>query len=183
MRNALILHGTNGDHNDNWLPWLERELKGRGYRVWNPDLPGANKPNIQRYNEFIFPKWQFDWDSIIIGHSSGAVAILGILQNLSKNIVINKALLVAGFTDNLQWDALDDLFLVPFDWKRIKKKAKDIILFHSDNDPFIPIEQSDLFRDKLKAETYIEPNMFHYNEEAGIDKAPFVLEKLLGMIR
>lgn len=170
MKNALLLHGTSGDHNDNWLPWLERELKGRGYRVWNPDLPGANKPNIQRYNEFILPRWKFDKDSIIIGHSSGAVAILGILQNLQKNVVIKRALLVAGFTDNLQWDALDDLFLVPFDWKRIKKKAKDVVLFHSDNDPYVPLNHGKKLEVNLDAKLVFLPGQFHFSVSSGGDR-------------
>lgn len=79
MRNALLLHGTNGDHTSNWLPWLESELSKRGYKVFLPDLPRADKPNIRRYNDYIFPRWEFTNESIIVGHSSGAVAALGIL--------------------------------------------------------------------------------------------------------
>ena len=54
MKNALILHGTANDATRNWIPWLKKELENRNYRVWAPNLPGAETPNIERYNQFIF---------------------------------------------------------------------------------------------------------------------------------
>lgn len=39
MKNALILHGTNADHNENWFPWLHKQLEEKDYKVWTPDLP------------------------------------------------------------------------------------------------------------------------------------------------
>lgn len=50
MKNALILHGTDADHTQNWFPWLEKELLQRNYEVWVPDLPQSDHPNIRRYN-------------------------------------------------------------------------------------------------------------------------------------
>ena len=67
--------------------------------VWTPDLPNTNDTDINKWVDFVLSNkdWQFDEDSIIIGHSSGATTILGLLQKLPKNTKINKALLVAGF--------------------------------------------------------------------------------------
>ena len=70
MKNALILHGLSSGHSGNWFPWLEKELNQNGYKVWVPDLPQADKPNIDRNNAFIFANWKFDNDSIICYHSS-----------------------------------------------------------------------------------------------------------------
>lgn len=163
MKNALLLHGISDNHTKNWFPWLERELTAKKYHVWTPDLPQSDKPNIQRYNKFIFPKWKFNKESILIGHSSGAVAILGILQDLPEDTVIDKALLVAGFTDNLNWDALDDLFIKQFDWDKIKKNAKKIVLIHSDNDPYVPLEHGQKLKKFLNAEFVVLPCQFHFS--------------------
>lgn len=84
MKNALILHDTGNDHTGNWFPWLKTQLKNKGYKVWVPDLPDADTPSTKRYNKFLLEEndWEFNDESLIIGRSSGAVAILGLLQEL-----------------------------------------------------------------------------------------------------
>ena len=99
-----------------------KRIKKTGYRVWTPDLPGSEKPNITRYNKFLFPKWKLDKDSIIIGHSSGALATLGFLQEAQESLVIDRAFLVAGFVGNLDWDALDEIASYKPDWVKVKKR-------------------------------------------------------------
>lgn len=142
MKNALILHGTEGTPQDNWFPWLKDELQKKGYNVWVPQLPHAEKPNIKRYNKFIFGNsdWKFDEDSVLIGHSSGAVTILGILQYLPDDVTVGTCVLVGSFKNNLEWDVLDGLFEEPFDFKKIKSKAKWFIFIHSDDDPYCPLD-------------------------------------------
>jgi len=132
MKNALILHGTEGSPKDNWLPWLGQELGKLNWKVWVPDLPRAEKPNIDRYNQFLLANenWQFDGDSVLVGHSSGAVAILGLLQALPDGVQVRSCYLVGAFKNDLSWDALDELFEKPFDFELIKTKAKRFIFIH-----------------------------------------------------
>lgn len=181
MKNALILHGTNNNHTDNWFPWLAQEFRARGYVVWVPDLPQADRPNIDRYNAFIFDQWQFDDDLIVVGHSSGAVAILGVLQALPKDVVVKKAVMVAGFTDDLDWKPLRNLFVTPFDWNLIKQHAKHIVLFHSDDDPYVPLAHGKRLRDALGAELIVTNGQGHFNLEKGSQykRFPKLLEKIL----
>jgi len=181
MNNALILHGTGGNHNSNWFPWIHRELKNLGWEVWTPDLPGADAPDIRKYNDFILGKWKFNKDSVIVGHSSGAVAILGLLQAIPKNVVINKAILVAGFTDDLGSKSLSGLFRYKFDWKKIKSKASKFILYHSDDDPYVKLDYGRKLEKSLDAELIILKNQGHFNLEKGpvYQRFPEVLEKIL----
>ena len=183
MKNALILHGTGNDPTRNWIPWLKKELESRKFHVWAPNLPGADKPNIKRYNEFIFSQWKFDSDSIIIGHSSGAVAIFGLLQALPEYVVINKALLVAGFTDDLDYPPVKDMFTKPFDWKKIKRQAKSFILFHSDNDPYVPLWHGEKMREYFGAELIVMNDQGHFSTTTypgdRYKQFPQLLEKIL----
>ena len=181
MKNVLILHGTGSNSQGNWFPWLKKELLEREYKVWVPNLPDADHPNTKKYLKYIFSNWKFDSESVVIGHSSGAVAILGLLQSLSKNVVIKKAILVSAFKDNLGWDVLNGLFKEPFDWKKIKSHAQKIILYHSDTDPYVPLSHAQYLKEKLDAELIVKKNQGHFNLELGpqYKKFPELLEKVL----
>ncbi len=165
---AVILHGTNADHTQNWFPWLKSELEKLGFEVWVPDLPNADRPNIERYNTLLFGN---DWDfsnNLIIGHSSGAVAILGLLQSLPNNTKINTAILAGSFTKRLaedpSWDMLTELFYRPFDFDSIRKKARQFIFVHSEDDPYCPIEQAEELHEKLGGEFIRFKNKGHFTE-------------------
>lgn len=181
MKNALILHGTEGHNKENWFPWLEEQLKANGYVVWTPNLPQSNKPNIERYKEFVFPRWNFDEDSIIVGHSSGAVAALAFLQELPKEMKIHAVYSVAGFLGNLDWDALDDIASYPFRWTRLKRKVQKIVLFHSDDDPYVPLDHGKKLQALLNAELVIMPGQKHFSvsTEARYTAFPELLRKIL----
>lgn len=183
MRNALILHGTNGNSKHNWFPWLKKKLEENNYKVWVPDLPGAEKPNLKRYNEFIFGNkdWEFNSQSVIIGHSSGAVAILGLLQKLPEDLVIDKCILVGSFKDNLGRDDLNGLFVQPFDFEVIKRKAKKFIFLHSDNDPYCPLEHAKHLSEKLDGKLIVKKGQKHFSISTGgekFKKIPIILELL-----
>ena len=183
MKNALILHGTNGTSKGNWIPWLKAELEKVGYQVWTPDLPGADKPSIKRYNEFLFENkdFSFNEETIIIGHSSGSVEILGLLQELLENIKIKAVYLIGSFKDNLGRDDLRELFEEPFNFGLIKTKASKFVYFHSDDDPYCPLEHAKYLVDKTNGELIILPGQKHFNiSTAGekYKKFPELLEKI-----
>lgn len=163
MKNALILHGTGNSSSDNWFLWLKGELEERGFKVWVPDLPGAHNPNLDRYMKFIFENWEFDKDSIIIGHSSGAFTILGIFEKLPKGLVIEKAILVAGFVSDLGFRAINELFLKPLDYLKIKGKAKKFVLIHSDDDPYVPIWHGYELKKRLGGKLVIMKGQKHFS--------------------
>ncbi len=178
MKNALILHGTNSNSSINWFPWLKKELEEKGYKVWVPDLPHAEKPNIQRYNNFLFANrdWVFDSESIIIGHSSGAVEILGLLQSFPDGTVVNKSILVGSFKDDLGWDSLKELFIKPFDFEKIKKHSEQFIFIHSDNDPYCPLEHAEYLSQKVNGKLIVKKRQGHFSGEKVT--IPEILEEL-----
>lgn len=165
MLNALILHGTGGYPTENWFDWLRQELEQSGCPTQVPQLPDANRPNIKRYNQFLLHELQCDFnqDTILIGHSSGAVAILGLLQALPESVQVDTCYLVGSFKDDLGWEALRDLFNPPLDLARIKTKAKHFIFIHADNDPYCPLAHAEYLATQLAGELLIKEGQKHFS--------------------
>jgi len=157
MKNALILHGTDGDPESNWFPWLKKKLETRGYKVWTPLLPGNHTPNREVYNDYLFSNgWDFT-DGILVGHSSGAVSVLNMLMD-ERCPEVRLAIMVSawksGIPGRYEPDNTQFVNLFPpdgFNFETIKRKAGKIAFVHSDDDPYCPIEQARYLADKLDA--------------------------------
>lgn len=180
MKNALILHGTGGSSKGNWFPWLKTKLEERGYKVAVPDLPGSDAPNIKRYNEFLLSQgFEYNEETVVIGHSSGAVEILGLLQALPEGTKIKAAIFVGAFMDDLGRDDLKGLFEEPFDFEKIETRADKFIFIHSDDDPLCPLEGAQFLSDMLDAELIVQTGQQHYSIGKGgsqFKEFPFILE-------
>lgn len=185
MKNALILHGTGGNPKENWFDWLRVELEKEGWRVWVPHLPDSDAPNIKRYNRFLLEeqRWDFNEESIIIGHSSGAVAILGLLEELPENVIVDRCYLVGAFKDDLGRTDLTGLFEEPFDFAKIKQHAQKLVFIHADNDPHCPLTHAQYLAEQTGGQLIIKPGQKHfsvgtYGEQ--YRQFPFLLELILG---
>jgi len=160
---AVILHGTASNHTGNWFPWLKKELEKLGYKVWVPDLPLAERPNVDRYTKFLLGQ---DWDfnqNLVIGHSAGAVELLDLVEKLPADTMINTAILVAVFQGDLGWEALKDLGDLKFNLEKIRKKAKKFIVVHSEDDPYCPVGDAREVAEKLHAEFVPMDGMKHFS--------------------
>lgn len=169
MKNALILHGTDGYPTENWFDWLRQELEKIGYQASVPQLPHADRPNIDRYNQYLLTKtppnrnFRFNEETILIGHSSGAVAILGLLQTLPDEAAVDTCYLVGAFKDDLGWDVLSELFVTPFDFAKIKTKVKKFVFIHSDNDPYCPLEHAQFLAKELAGQLIVRAGQKHFS--------------------
>lgn len=165
MKKALILHGTSGNSQKNWFPWLKAQLESQGYEVWCPDLPEADEPSIEKYNKFILANQDFkvDKDTILIGHSSGSVAILGLLDALPANVRVAGCYLIGSFINDLGWESLKQLFVKPFDFKKIKTQSRLWYFIHSDDDPYCPLEQAEYLHDQMGGDLIVIPGQKHFS--------------------
>lgn len=186
----LVLHGTGSSSKGNWFPWLKSELESLGHEVWVPDLPDADRPNIQKYNELVLNSgWDFN-DCVVIGHSSGAVALLGLLQALPEGVRINTAVFAGVFTKRLSespsWEMLRELFKKPFDFEAIKQKADKFIFVHSGDDPICDINEAKSLHAKIGGKfvelngkghfiTRLDPSMTEFPELLEVIKTKILL--------
>jgi len=170
MKNALILHGTDFDKEqkqrfNNWFPWLASEIEKLGYSVWVPELPEAWHPDLNRYWNFL-KDFEYNPETILVGHSSGGTMVFGLLHKLPKDIKIKLAVSVAGFYKDEGWGC-EGLFSQPYDWEKIKQQAQTIKLIWSPDDPYISAEQTDYLANKLSVKPDIFPGKKHFNLEGG----------------
>lgn len=191
MKTALILHGTDATPQSNWFPWLKAALEKNGYLVWAAALPNAHKPNLELYTTTLlstkydlgsYPMgWDYNENTLIVGHSSGAVAILGLLQALPKDKTVGTCVLVGSFRNDLGWDSLSELFEKPFDFELIKTNARKFIFVHSDNDPYCPLEDAEYLCKQVGGELVVLPGQGHFSAEPNPEYTKF--PKLLEIIK
>lgn len=135
MKNAIILHGRGSSPNDYWFPYVKKELEKRGYSVWTPKLPNADRADLMTQLPYVLKNGTFNEETILVGHSSGASLILAILDELKKPI--KQAVLVAGFL--LRGKPRPDCAVKnedEYNWKKMKKNVKHIVFINAANDPW-----------------------------------------------
>lgn len=77
----------------------------------------------------------------------------------------------------------DELVFVAYgpDTEKVKSKMGTSFALFSDNDPWVPVENAEDFKERLGSEVLIQHNQSHFNEGAGFTELPIALEKLLEM--
>lgn len=183
MKNAIIIHGTYGNPNENWFPWLKNELEKVGYYVDVPSFPTPENQSLESWKNIFSNKYieKLNSDSIIIGHSLGVAFILTILESL--NHPVRAIFLVSGFLEllgNKEFDDLNKSFIDKnFNWEKIKSNVEKIYIYHSNNDPYVPMENAQLLAEKLDTTMSIISNAGHFNEKAGYTKFPLLLSDII----
>ncbi|MDP1707178.1 MAG: alpha/beta fold hydrolase [bacterium] len=185
-KSVIIVHGWDGT--PDWFPWLKEELEAKGFQVIVPQLPDTGSPRIQKWVPALAAvAGDADEDTYFVGHSMGCQTIARYLETLPENAKVGGAVFVAGFFKHLtglEDDAdvreTDKHWLgTPVDLTKVKTHLPKSIAIFSDDDPYVPLDNQDDFRDKLGSEIIVEHNKSHFEEGAGFKELPIVLEKLL----
>jgi len=181
MPNVIIIHGSYGSPSENWIPWLKWELEKLGCRVFVPRFPTPKNQSIQNWLT-IFNKYEqyLDRKSIVIGHSIGVAFLLNILEK--RNKPIKAAFFVSGFTgllNNPAFDKLNSSFVDKnFNWQMIKKNCSHFFVFHSNNDPYVPLKKATDLAQNLGVNIILVQDAGHFNEKAGFTKFDLLLQNI-----
>ena len=182
MKKAILIHGSYGNPNENWFLWLKKELENNCHNVTMPLFPTPKDQSLENWMKVFEPYLiNINKETVFIGHSLGATFILSVLEKI--NIRIKACFLVAGFKSMLNIDEFDSVnksFINKvFDWEKIKGNCENFYIYHSDNDPYVPLEQGQELASKLEAVLTVIKDAGHFNEKFGY----ITFEKLLEDIR
>lgn len=189
QKRVFIIHGWEGNPENCWFPWLKKELENKGFSVITPSMPNPEAPEIKLWvghlNNVV---GEVDENTYFIGHSVGCQAILRYLESL-ENKKVGGVIFVAGWfhlkgieeeegTEEVARPWLE----TPIDFKKILKMTNKFTAIFSDDDNYVPIEDTEIFKEKLGAKIIIKHDKGHFSDDVGVKELPVVLEELLKII-
>lgn len=151
-------------------------------------MPNTDSPEIERWVPYLANKvGRCDIDTYFVGHSVGNQTILRYLEGLEAKERAGGVLLVAGWIDlkKAAFESADDEKIAnpwietPIDWKRILDHTRSFTAIFSDDDPYVPLETADIFKERLGAKIVIEHSKGHFTGEDGIKKLDSIRDELL----
>ena len=178
---VFLIHGAYGNPNENWIPWLEKNLEKLGCAVFAPEFPTPEGQTLENWMS-VFEEYLnlVGSDTIVVGHSLGPAFILAVLEKIEEPI--RAAFFIAPFIDSLDnpdFDKINKTFIDrKFDWDKIKKNCGKFVVFHSDNDPYVPLEKAEKIAENLGVEVIVVKKAGHFNEKSGYKKFEMLLEKI-----
>jgi predicted alpha/beta hydrolase family esterase len=195
MKRVFIIHGWGRYPEEGWYPWLKKELEQKGFEVFVPAMPNTDEPKIEEWVNFLENLvGEPDKNTYFVGHSIGCQAILRYLGKLNAKKV-GGAIFVAGWFHLSEFSFKEEpseeeesrniarpWMETPINFEKVKKTTNNFVAIFSDNDPYVPIEDKDIFKEKLGAEIIMEHNKGHFGDSDGITELPIALNSLLKML-
>jgi uncharacterized protein len=150
---AILIHGNGGSTADDiWLPFLERGLTALGLTVVNRTFPDNVRARARIWLPFI-EELGADENTILIGHSSGAVAAM----RYAETHRLRGSVLVSPCHTDLgdPGEAASGYYRAPWRWPQIRGNQRWIAIYHSTDDPHVPAAEARFIAAKLQC-SYFE---------------------------
>ena len=188
MKRVFIVHGWEGYPHEGWYPWLKRQLEDRGFEVSVPQLPDTGSPRISKWIPALAEVVGVpDGETYFVGHSMGCQAIARYLESLPSDIVVGGAVFVAGFFKHLARLGDDPVaqetsrhwLEEPVDLKNVRAHLRGSVAVFSDDDPWVPLDNQDDFRNILNSRIVLERKKGHFAGSDNVIELPIALESVL----
>lgn len=180
MKRVFIVHQWGSSPAGDWYPWLKETLEAKGYYVRVPAMPHPERPTIENWVAHLANEVGTSNDNTyFIGHSVGCQTILRYLQ--TQETACGGAVFVAGwFTlQGLETDEENEIaepwLTTHLGFETIKLNLPHSTAIFSDNDPYVPLSDKEIFRAKLDSDIIVEHNQGHFTESDGITSLPIIL--------
>jgi len=190
---VLLIHGTFGNGENNWFPWLRGELEKEGIKVASPTIPDCDKFDYDARMKFFEEEYKdfLDENSILIGHSSGAKTCLDLAEKhkLSGVILVApyifananaKEFLVKDFGQ----DVCDDLFAYvnsATNFQKVRKNVDVLYALFGSKDPWVGKNYQEYVAKYLPSAIIREYD--NYSHFSVFTKDPIEIKELLDIVK
>ena len=175
---AIIIHGNGGcTAADIWLPWLERELTALGIDVINQTFPDNVKARAAVWLPHL-ASLGADANTILIGHSSGAVAAM----RYAESHRLLGSILVGVCHSDLgdRFEAASGYYRAPWQWDTIRRNQQWIAIYNSSDDPHIPIAEARFVAAQLRCSYFEFSDRGHFVDRRDFPEVvEFIRRKLI----
>lgn len=173
---AILIPGNGGcSPADAWYPWVERELTTLGCRVINRPFPDSVKARARFWLPFL-EELGADANTVLIGHSSGAVAAM---RYAETHRILGSVLVGVCHTDlGDSFEAQSGYYAAPWQWQQIRDNQQFIAIYNSIDDPHIPIAEARHVAARLKASYFEFTDRGHFMEPTFPEVVDFVRRRL-----
>ena len=146
----------------NWYGWLHEELnKIPDITCLLENMPDPVYARESIWLPFMEKELHCDLDTVIVGHSSGAVAAMRYAETRQVYSIV----LVSAYTSHLDnpTEEASGYFNRPWNWKQIKSNVKGVIIqFGSKDDPFLPWSEQMQVAEGLDSELHEYSDRGHF---------------------
>ncbi len=159
-----------------WVPWLKEQLETLDIELVFETFPDSILARKQYWLPFLKEKLKANESTLLVGHSSGAVAAM---RYAEENPIFGSVLISPCYTDlGLESEKISGWYDDPWQWEKIKTNQKTISLFYSENDEFIPLEEFLHIKEKLNPDkTFSFKEKGHFiSQETFPELAEHILE-------
>lgn len=183
MKKVYLIHGWGGNQNSEaWFSWLRKELENGGIKLEIPEMPDTENPKIESWvNKLGEIVKEFNENTFFIGHSIGCQTIMRYLE--SREGKIGGIIFIAPWTHLQNLSGKEEEKIAkpwlgkPINFDKVKSFTDNVIVIFSNNDPYVPLSEKDIFKEKLNAEVIIKNNEGHFNETKEIKEIIDFIEK------
>jgi uncharacterized protein len=162
----ILIHGYKSGPDQGFWPWLIDELKKRGHEVTAPQLPDAENPNEQAWNEALLEEVRtVDDETIVVGHSLGGAMALRFLEAVEARSTPRACLLIST-PWMIRSEKFRGFFLSELDFEVLMWKVSRFAVLHSKEDDVIPFDHAQKYEKVLHAKLYETEGAGHFKGES-----------------
>lgn len=165
---------------DNWFPSAKSEFEKHGLEVIAANFPDPDLARESYWIPFLL-ELKADHNSILIGHSSGAIAAMRFAE---KYPIFGSVLVGTYYTDlGMEKEKLSGYFDRDWHWEKIRNNQKWCSIFASQDDPWIPVEEARYVHSKLNCEYHEYINQGHFGGDYFKPEFPELVLSVLNNIK